>query len=874
MENAVHKAQLEQLIAENSPSLELILPRTNNKSDVWGHNFYRIVYCDGQKLNYVFCMECKKVITYKPQQGTGSLLRHRCFRERKHHNAAMGYAGAAVDTPPPKSSRSHSSRKRTRQPSSSPPPPPPSPKITPPSPPPLPPPPPSQQQPPSENTAQYPVNLTVVRRTSDEQKNHLYQLMLQKDADLELRTCERPGFVWTYGNFKLVFHNGNRQNFVLCSLCAEFIAFQSRSGTSRLMRHKCFRTLHTARVTFVEKLLAHSDPSLQCLPHPDPTLTAHISALHQDGQRLEFALCKMCGQVLRSDLARSHRCLQMESATAAAASIMMMRGAAAAVAESMDNGGGGGGMDDDDDVEEVQIKVEYHQQQQQLPSAIIEQSCVTQLRLAQMKFIGDCMLPPAILSNVAFQEMARHFVNIGIEYTRRGEDFGDEMILNAETIQLARNVMVGEIRQKLRTIINTYQLAYSCDIWEDLNSHQAYVTLMGHYIDETFTLRRCVFGVRRINAINQEEVTERVTHLLQSYSEKDITNILSNLVFVVNMPDGSGLDRFTSVNCSATSLKNIVDQIIAHPALEVAKACNESSPIERDQRTWMDVTTVLTISRNRQKADGILKLLQPFQNALSTLAMATVPTINQVYVFRKKLEDILTQPEFNETAAIRMVKARAHELVRQRFEVRDLHKLAVFLDPRFKSLKFMDDAERATVIGMAKRLISGEVRKKMTTTTATTTATATGGQQLRSKPNKSDIVKLNNAEYSIEFMDEDLNGGGEKDADGSGSKAPQYLKEYMDDHSNADDVATNEVDVYLNAKLTNAMETDVLEFWSDRKDLELLRLLARAILCIPATSSAEAAVFTDSLRQHARARLNLNADGEVELEAALLIQGN
>lgn len=774
-------------------------------------------------------MECKKVITYKSQQGTGSLLRHRCFRERKTHNAQMGYHQPST-TSSTSSKRSSSSAV---------------PKL-------------SATTTTTTPTASLarPVNLTISRRSDDKYKTELHTLLCKNDPSVEVRHPERTGFVWDYNNFKIIYRNGMKQSYVLCTLCIELIPFQSRTGTSRLTRHKCFTELrdlqYGCNIDVIEKLLAQADPSVSCHAHANPLLADRMHTIYRNGEKTEYLLCRICNRVLRDGaLSRlmEHRCRpESEKSETIAGPALTFETPPSPPAS---------------------LPIEA-------PSSIdcsvaSPNETFKDIGTAQMQFVGECMIPPDILQREAYHRLVQFWVNIG---SQCGAINIRDLALDKDQFLAERDLMVATIKQKIQTIVSTYQLAYSVDIWEDLNRRKTYMTLMGHYIDETFKMRKCCIGIRPIDQsekmLLEDIVTANILEMLQSYADKDIAAFISNLVFVVNMPDGGTLERFTTINCSALQLKRIVEELLDDPLLEVAKVCLEiaklpASITAADLLSWSYVTGLLTTPgmdceghRKRgsmQKAEAIQKLLQPFQQASSCLSCGDgVPTINQVYVFRKKLEDICGLSYFNETSSMKQLKSKAIVLVKERFVLSDLHKLAVFLDPRFKSLKFMEESERAAVISMTKRLIAGNVAD-------------------RTKK----VIKLDvdDSEYSIEFMEEDSSATTPAPSASNPTPTPtdeksQYLMEYMDDPIRPD-VSSNEVDIYLNAKLTNAMETDVLEFWSNRKDLDRLRLLARTILCIPACSSAAASIFSNEAVEHAKSRLNLDFD---DLEAAILINGN
>lgn len=815
-QNAILKTALERQIAERHPSIKIIRPRPNTKSDVWCHDFYRLVFKNGKKQNFILCIDCERVITYKSKQGTGSLLRHRCFRDRKKMQQALEGVAAAAAAGDGRSADQ------------------------------------------SVAAVEKPKALSFHQR-----RDEIKRLIEENDPVVQLRDTGRQGFVWSYNNFKNVYRDEVRQNFVFCISCQELIVYPIRKGgVSSLLRHNCFCELantpcDTSAIALLE-LIAKSDPSIR-LKLPSNLLVARqFRIIYKNELKMEYVLCIFCNQLIKGCTVTTllaHQCPTMHSLEQA----------------------------DTATIKEEPIEA---------PGIQLSPEALQEMAQCQMEFLTKTMMPAKIMETEEFQRLAQHFVKIGSNY---GQVNVTDLLLDRTQLLIERTRMLSQIHSNLQNIIANYHLSYACDMWHDANRNKYYLSLAGHYIDENFERQRCVFGVRTIThseSQRAEHVRNNVVEILRACSghssHLETERFIANSVMVSNMHCDRS-DRFTAISCAATKLTDIVGELLADPLLEVAKTCSliraickdfPKSPAhqaslqwvldEYDPTSWSYVWQLL--NRCSEAKDSkelstdmmasihvITNILQPFQQASLSLSCNSTPTINQVYVFRKKLEDVFVLPYYNEPAAIGQLKTKARTLIQEKFSISNLHKLAVFLDPRFKSLKFLTDSERTAVIAMTKKLIAG----------GGTVAFGRAEDLSKKRP----LIKsvAHKSEYLMEYMDDKVIASSTTSAGSSRMDTKsEYLMEYMDDHVVLDGAA-NEVDIYLNLKLNNSIATDILQFWKTRKDLPRLRELARSILCIPACSSAGACVFSEDAAAMAKKRLAVDAD---DLAAALLINGN
>jgi len=103
--------------------------------------------------------------------------------------------------------------------------------------------------------------------------------------------------------------------------------------------------------------------------------------------------------------------------------------------------------------------------------------------------------------------------------------------------------------------------------------------------------------------------------------------------------------------------------------------------------------------------EALIKFLTPFQEATNALEGDCYTTIQHVYLWKMKLTRFLEKSTCD-FPLIAFLKRKALCALRAKFEIDLLHKLALFFNPKFKSLRPLDLAEKEEVYALARSLIS------------------------------------------------------------------------------------------------------------------------------------------------------------------------
>ncbi|KAL2103393.1 hypothetical protein ACEWY4_000261 [Coilia grayii] len=211
--------------------------------------------------------------------------------------------------------------------------------------------------------------------------------------------------------------------------------------------------------------------------------------------------------------------------------------------------------------------------------------------------------------------------------------------------------------------------------------------------------------------------------------------------------------------------------------------------------------------------NGVGEFLTPFKHASEDLEGDRYPTINSVLLWSHRLRRHC-EPRCGDPLYMQHIRRCAGELLDEKMIISPIHKIATFLSPRFKTLKMLPPDESLAVQAEARRL-----------TTALIPALQAQSTQSTSQENA-----LKRCRMFLEWEDTpDL-------------IEPDEIQRYMQSHFNLEECSEN-----------------VLGFWGAHShDFPLLSMLARAVLCVPATSASSERAFSSAGRVLEARRNRLN----------------
>ncbi|KAJ6642500.1 hypothetical protein Bhyg_07451 [Pseudolycoriella hygida] len=456
----------------------------------------------------------------------------------------------------------------------------------------------------------------------------------------------------------------------------------------------------------------------------------------------------------------------------------------------------------------------------------------------QLAFSFSEMFPVEDFDNVGLRAMTKYFLNVGATCgnVNATDVLGDDRKLEAD-----RYSLLVLVKNALRNVVAEEKLAFSCDMWKHPLHMKRCITLSSHHIDNSFALQRNVLGTRIYNEADFDgnKILYYILDILNEFTT-DPASVLSTATIVTSKTEDfmKSLTSVGRLNCMCTTLNELVNHSLALPCFQTEYVCNaiklrlERQPPNEKYKTamsnlqlkdWCSIWYLFeayqqyletaTMSKNIISGYEILyTFLQESQKASKLLSSNSEATISTVYLVKKKLIEVMRA---NNNGDLRWPEHKDNltSFAENVFEITDVHRITLFLDPRYKSLKFVLNEEKETLYATVRKII-GEV--------------FIPDENVKALFNLGDHVR------------------------------------WVDTNGMA------EVDNYLN--LTNiSPDTNVLEFWRLRVDFPKLRTLAKEMLCIPAVSAAWECYFNKEKLNLSRRRLHLSLD---EIDSTLLLHGN
>lgn len=728
---------LGRLLDEADPSVELRKPEKTSKSYAWDGDCFLMVYHNNVKQSFVFCKMCSNLITYNSVHGTGSLLRHICFRRSLNHSGASELKTLNQDATPAKVRKEHASTSASGS---------------------------------NPSSASKGTDLTKIKKDIEER-------IAMKDPSIVLQSpLNIKSEIWASGNFRTIYQNGVKLDFVMCLLCKSLITYRSKTGTASLLRHSCMRGMHTPNrnrnQTTIIKLDEATLVNAKVIPHHEAEIETEIETEmvdQEDGPKFF-------------------------------------------------------------EVEEMPINISSARTEQDTEYYFdLTDEYKEEVAKWWHCFIYADMHPASVVNRRGFQDFAQNLINLGAEYGK----VNIASVLENRNVSSLGDSFVNILNNTMKNIFDDQKVALSCDIWTDANRKTNFLTVYGHFIDVQYVMRKVNLGTEAFplesTNFNYKELFDSI--LVQYFASfDDLHTFLSKSTIVMPNNLMPHFRNYSTISCSCWSLNAIVQNLLNQPIFQYLV------PEElRIKENWSGVLDYLaTVDKTAESNfTKLMNILNLFKMASSRMSIDDNPSINEVCLLKRKLEDHFDKLGDKTTADI------AHQLFDEHFKVTNLHKIATFLDPRFKSLKFMTSDEKANVISMISKMISSEdlnaqlLQEQQDSKLPASSTTVASSSSMKPKTPKAEIIDC--------------------------SDSAKYLIEYMDINEDHDDTH-DEIDTYMNLKYNEIHSENILEFWESRYELPRLRQLAKEILSIPASCVTTEKIFSDDAITFSKRRLNIEID--------------
>lgn len=360
-----------------------------------------------------------------------------------------------------------------------------------------------------------------------------------------------------------------------------------------------------------------------------------------------------------------------------------------------------------------------------------------------------------------FTGLAQGLIDIG---ARAGRVDAMQLLPDPTTISRRVTKYAEDIRQsiipELREQMSEYNGAVTLDMWTDDYRKISYLCHTIHYINSKWEL------VERVLSTSEWDSTLRKTSdnikpaIIQALRRYSIEDFFTKLVYVTDRGSNivAALRSVTRLSCAAHILNTVLYSTIGKPSQEDAFGeevttlvtgakslvtyFKQTSLQNRLKKTlkasvetrWNSVHTMLeSIScqyedvralllergeegRLNDLSEDTLKamvmFLQRFKEATKALEASKTPTLHLTAVWLDRLKRHL-QPSSTDNLTFSSLKAKCLRILVEKYEIHLLHKLAMFLHPKLKSLKLLvEEHSMETVHNEVRRLVNGKAEGK------------------------------------------------------------------------------------------------------------------------------------------------------------------
>ena len=221
----------------------------------------------------------------------------------------------------------------------------------------------------------------------------------------------------------------------------------------------------------------------------------------------------------------------------------------------------------------------------------------------------------------------------------------------------------------------------------------------------------------------------------------------------------------------------------------------------------------------------LIQLLTPFKSISMAMETDKYPTLHGVLLWKKKLL-LHCQRVHSDSPVIKCLKSNVTSLIKKKWIDFDLHKVALFCFPKFKSLSILPVAMQSDVIRLVQSMLHDP---KFGDDDVTTTSAADDHSYETAKRRKTD--------YALDF-------GDFADAPNDEEVSDEITKYLHADFSEEDFDAEGHIGNF-----------DVLKFWKEKSaQYPKLAKLARYVLSIPCSSAASELIFSCASRVYEERR--------------------
>ena len=388
-----------------------------------------------------------------------------------------------------------------------------------------------------------------------------------------------------------------------------------------------------------------------------------------------------------------------------------------------------------------------------LPPSREDKEDVTKL---SVEFVCEDMRSFETVHRKGFKRLARGLVDIG---ARSGRVDAAKLLPDPTTVSRNLTKHAEEFRDKLipelRNQLTESNAAVTLDMWTDDYKKIGYLGVTFHCINKKWELVERVLCTAEWDSALRKTADNLKPAIIQALRKYNLDEFYSKLVYVTDRGSNivAALRAVTRLSCAAHILSTVLHTVLGKKSPDdlfheevtavieaskslvtyfkqttlqnrlkkTLKACVETrwnslhTMLDSILSQYDDVGDILAergeqnrlINLSRDVLGDLVSFLARFRDATKALEASKTPTLHLTAVWIERLRTHL-QPATSDSMALGSLKKKALEVLNQKLELHPLHKMAVFLHPKLKSLKLLPKDDVTVVYGEARRLVQGK----------------------------------------------------------------------------------------------------------------------------------------------------------------------
>ncbi|XP_022711050.1 zinc finger protein 618-like isoform X2 [Varroa jacobsoni] len=391
-------------------------------------------------------------------------------------------------------------------------------------------------------------------------------------------------------------------------------------------------------------------------------------------------------------------------------------------------------------------------------------------------FVCSDLLPLDVVFRPGLSGLLQACVDLGVKY---GQFEVAHTMPSPVVLRQRLRILASECRRKLsaelKGLLNTIGGSLSLQTWKDPETKAEHFIVTLHSMQNFSKVTRCL-RMAEWDAEYRLTCDNMVGVLYQTLKDYDLHDFFHRLVYVTDQDSElvTALGTATRLSCvtsainavleftlqvdnadvvsdvyclwnycvilvshlQRTNLHDLLDNPIYRPK-DTSCWVNRLEFLQSILSQWGQITKALgttdeeaqyTSPINISLLEEIVKFITPFRQAIRDLSESRKPTLHLVVVWYTRLVKEM-QPENTDSILINTLKTHARMYLMQ-MEVHQLHRIALFLHPKLKSLKLLqDDGLKVINCYMEANTTSNQVTLQKSSTAGVPTVNGVGARR-------------------------------------------------------------------------------------------------------------------------------------------------